>query len=112
MDNVNSNENVNENEFQNVENIDTTSALQEFIEALLTDEQLKEKFIESPDSVIDGYGLNESQRLLLKSLDKEDIMKLTPENVEEFFSADSAVYTPEIDEDMLNSNEQKDDDVL
>lgn len=100
------------NKEQNLENVNETSALQEFIEVLITDEEVKEKFIETPDEVLKDYSLSESQRLLLKSLDKEDIMKLSPENVEEFFSADSAVYTPEIDEDLINNDEQGDDDLL
>ncbi len=35
------------------------------------------------------------QLLLLRSLDEEDLAKLTPENLDEFFAVDSAVYTPE-----------------
>ncbi len=100
------------NNEKNVTNINDTSALQEFIETLITDEDMKERFIENPDEILKDYDLNESQRLLLKSLDKEDIMKLTPENVEEYFSADSAVYTPEVDEDLLdyeNQNAEGDD---
>ena len=100
------------NNEKNVTNINDTSALQEFIETLITDEDMKERFIENPDEILKDYDLTESQRLLLKSLDKEDIMKLTPENVEEYFSADSAVYTPEVDEDLLdyeNQNAEGDD---
>lgn len=100
------------NNDKNVENLNDTSALQEFIEELITDEEMKENFIANPDEVLKNYELNESQRLLLKSLDQEDIMKLSPENVEEFFSADSAVYTPEIDEDLLDSESQGEDDLL
>lgn len=100
------------NNEKNVENLNDTSVLQEFIEALITDEVMKQNFIANPDDVLKNYELNESQRLLLKSLDQEDIMKLSPENVEEFFSADSAVYTPEIDEDLLDSKRQGEDDLL
>lgn len=100
------------NNEKNVENLNDTSVLQEFIEALITDEEMKENFIANPDEVLKDYELNESQRLLLKSLDQEEIMKLSPENVEEFFSADSAVYTPEMDEDLLDSNNQGDEDLL
>lgn len=100
------------NNEKNVENLNDTSALQEFIEVLITDEEMKEKFIANPEDVLKDYELNESQRLLLMSLEQEDIMKLSPENVEEFFSADSAVYTPEIDEDLLDSNSQGEDDLL
>ena len=102
------------NNEKNVTNINDTGALQEFIETLITDEEMKERFIENPDEILKDYDLNESQRLLLKSLDKEDIMKLTPENVEEYFSADSAVYTPEVDEDLLDYENQgaEGDDLL
>jgi len=102
------------NNEKNVTNINDTSALQEFIETLITDEEMKERFIENPDEILKDYDLNESQRLLLKSLDKEDVMKLTPENVEEYFSADSAVYTPEVDEDLLDYENQgaEGDDLL
>ena len=102
------------NNEKNVTNINDTGALQEFIETLITDEEMKERFIENPDEILKDYDLNESQRLLLKSLDKEDIMKLTPENVEEYFSADSAVYTPEVDEDLRDYENQgaEGDDLL
>lgn len=100
------------NNEKNVENLNDTSELQEFIEVLITDDEMKEKFIADPEEVLKNYKLNESQRLLLMSLEQEDIMKLSPENVEEFFSADSAVYTPEIDDDLLDSNSQGEDDLL
>ena len=100
------------NNEKNLENLNDTSALQEFIEVLITDEEMKEKCIANPEEVLKDYELNESQRLLLMSLEQEDIMKLSPENVEEFFSADSAVYTPETDEDLLDSNSQGEDDLL
>lgn len=101
-----------EKEEKNVENINDTGALREFIEALITDEDMKTRFIDNPDEVMKDYDLNESQRLLLKSLDEEDVAKLSPENVEEYFSADSAVYTPDIDEELLESNEQEEQDLL
>lgn len=37
---------------------------------------------------------------MIKSLTKEDYDKLTPENINEYFSADSAIYTPDFDENI------------
>ncbi len=88
------------------------SALKEIIERLLIDESYKASYLENPDEAMKEYALSESQRLLLKSLDKEDIEKLSPDNIEEFFSADSAVYTPDIDEDMDMENKAQEEDVL
>jgi len=71
---------------KNEEKIDETNGgvesgvLQCFIERLITDEEFKNGFVENPDEAMKDYDLTESQKLLMKTLDKEDIMKLSPEN--------------------------------
>lgn len=50
------------------------------------------------------------QSILIKSLDEEDFDKLTAENMEEFFAADSAVYTPDMDA-QLEIEEATEDDI-
>lgn len=105
-------ENMNNNQVEAVEE-NSNSALKELIERLLIDENYKAMYMQDPDAAMQEYDLSESQRLLLKSLDKEDIEKLSPENIEEFFSADSAVYTPDLDEDLdREENKAQEDDIL
>lgn len=97
----------------NNNNTDKASTLQEFIERIVVDEEFKENFLNNPDEAMEGWDLTDAQKLLLKSLDPEDVAKLTPENVEEYFSADSAVYTPDMDEDMGDEeNQGEEDDIL
>jgi hypothetical protein len=65
------------------------------LERAIAEPEFGRQLLDDPDTALAGYELSEVQQLLLRSLDEEDLAKLTPENLEEFFAVDSAVYTPE-----------------
>ena len=69
--------------------------VKEVLERAIAEPDFARKLLEDPDEALSGYTLTEVQLLLLRSLDEDDLAKLTPENLEEFFAVDSAVYTPE-----------------
>lgn len=78
------------------------SQIKDVIIKVLEDEEFRNQLITNPDEALASFELSETQILLLKTLSKEDLEKLTPENVEEFFVADAAVYTPDLDEDAID----------
>lgn len=65
---------------------------------VVSDPEFKQLLKEDPDEAIKDYDLSEVQEAMIKNLSEEDIDKLTPEVLEEYFSADAAVYTPDEDE--------------
>jgi len=69
--------------------------VKEVLERAIAEPEFARKLLDDPDEALAGYTLTEVQLLLLRSLDEDDLAKLTPENMEEFFAVDSAVYTPE-----------------
>jgi hypothetical protein len=69
--------------------------VKEVLERAIAEPEFAQKLLDDPDEALAGYTLTEVQMLLLRSLDEDDLAKLTPENLEEFFAVDSAVYTPE-----------------
>jgi hypothetical protein len=71
------------------------SQVKDVLERAVADPAFGRQLLDDPDTALAGYDLTEVQLLLLRSLDEEDLAKLTPENLEEFFAVDSAVYTPE-----------------
>jgi hypothetical protein len=71
------------------------SQVKDVLERAIADPDFARQLLDDPDAALAGYDLSEVQLLLLRSLDEEDLAKLTPENLEEFFAVDSAVYTPE-----------------
>ena len=98
------------NEILNVvEKVETSNeAIQVIIEKAILDPEFKAKLIESPDEILDQYEISEIARIMIKSLTKEDFDKLTSENISEYFAADSAIYTPDFDENI--QIEYSDDD--
>lgn len=62
---------------------------------VVSDEEFKKMLIADPDKALSEYELSETQAVLIKSLSEEDLDKLTPGNLDEFFAADAAVYTPD-----------------
>jgi hypothetical protein len=74
--------------------------VKDVLERAIADPDFGRRLLDDPDTALAGYELSEVQLLLLRSLDEEDLAKLTPENLEEYFAVDSAVYTPE-DADMV-----------
>lgn len=83
--------------------------IKELIQKAILDEEFKKLLIEDPDKAMEEFELSEVQQLLVKSLRAEDLEKLTPENLEEYFSADSAVYTPEVDEEIKAEKADEED---
>lgn len=83
-----------------VEKEEQPSAIQEILERAVLDEDFKQELMDNPDQILDQYDLSETGRIMIKSLNKEDLDHLTPENLEEYFAADSAIYTPDFDKDM------------
>jgi hypothetical protein len=69
--------------------------VKEVLERAVTDPDFARGLLDDPDTALAGYVLSETQLLLLSSLDEEDLAKLTPENLDEFFAVDAAVYAPE-----------------
>ncbi|MCU0285174.1 MAG: Os1348 family NHLP clan protein [Acidobacteria bacterium] len=88
------------------------SPIGQLFQRVVTDEDFKNLLIENPDEALKGYELSEAQIIMIKNLDREDVEKLTPENLEEFFSADAAVYTPDesdvLDEEAYSSEDFED----
>jgi hypothetical protein len=84
---------VNQNE--NAPQSEADSPISQLFQRVVMDKEFKNLLIENPDKALAGYELSEAQVIMIKNLDREDIDKLTPENLEEFFSADAAVYTPD-----------------
>lgn len=90
-----------ENERKSVEKADqNANAIQEIMEKAICDEAFKKELLKDPDLILDQYELSEITRIMIKSLSEEDYEKLTPENISEYFSADSAIYTPDFDESV------------
>lgn|SRR5690554_1926279 len=89
---------------------ENNSEIKMVILRLLSDADFKEELIEDPDKALEGYELSEVQKILIKSLSPEDIENLTPENIEEYFSADAAVYTPDETVDLDEYDTFEDDD--
>ena len=87
-----------------------SSDIKDIITRAIEDEEFKSLLIEDPDKAIADYSFTEVQKLMIKSLRKEDLDKLNPQNLEEYFSADSAVYTPDLDE-VLEMEEAGEDDI-
>ena len=101
QDNINNqiNENKQDDTLTEVSANDSI-ALQEILSKAVTDEDFKQKLINNPDEILNEYNVSEISRIMLKSLTEDDYNKLTPENIEESFSADSAIYTPDFDDNI------------
>ena len=61
------------------------------LERAIKDAEFCRQLLDDPDIALAGYVLSDVQLLLLRSLDEEDLAKLTPEYLEEYFAEDSAV---------------------
>jgi len=72
-----------------------TNPLKDVLKRAISDAGFCRQLLDQPDLAVSGYALSEVQLLLLRSLDEDYFAKLTPESLEDYFAADSAVYTPE-----------------
>ena len=110
------NENVNQENEMNEDN----QGIKMVIIRILSDEDFKQELLDDPEKALEGYELTEVQKILIKSLSPEDLDNLTPDNIEEYFSSDAAVYTPDegvdmdefetFDDDELFEDDTKDDE--
>ncbi len=89
-----------------------SSQVKEVLERAVADPAFARQLLDDPDTALAGYVLSEVQLLLLRSLDEEDLAKLTPENLDEYFAVDSAVYTPEDAEMVQQGYEMYDEEDL
>lgn len=107
----NENQNIKEEESKEaIERADENNLeIQKIIENAILDESFRKNLIENPDEVLDQYQLTEISKIMIKSLSEEDFEKLTPENIEEYFSADSAIYTPDFDDSIEVDYADEDD---
>jgi hypothetical protein len=80
---------------QNAPGQPVPNQVKEILERVIAEPEFARNLLDDPDSALAGYELTEVQLLLLRSLDEDDLAKLTPENLDEYFAVDSAVYTPE-----------------
>jgi hypothetical protein len=85
--------------------------IKDVLERSISDEGFRRQLLDDPDTALTGYELSEVQVMLLRSLDESDLEKLTPENLDEYFSVDSAVYTPDGLAELERSYEMADADV-
>jgi hypothetical protein len=81
----------NEKNNENIDQAKIDSPISRLFQRVVTDEDFKKLLIENPDEALKEYELSEAQVIM----DREDIEKLNADNLEEFFSADAAVYTPD-----------------
>lgn len=95
---------------QNEEKGDSAGEVKEVILRAVQEPEFRELLVTDPDKALAGYNLTEFQRMLITTLEKDDLEKLTPENLEEYFSADSAVYTPDI-ESEIDTEEADEEDI-
>ncbi len=80
---------------QNTPGQPVPNQVKEILERVIAEPEFAKDLLDDPDNALAGYELTEVQLLLLRSLDEDDLAKLTPENLDEYFAVDSAVYTPE-----------------
>ena len=85
--------------------------IKDVLERSISDEEFRRQLLEDLDTALDGYELSEVQVMLLRSLDESDLDKLTPENLDEYFCVDSAVYTPDGLAELERSYELADADM-
>lgn len=91
---------------------DVPSQVKAVLERAIANKDFGRQLLDDPDTALSGYVLSDVQLLLLRSLDEEDLAKLTPENLDEFFAVDSAVYTPDDAAMVQQGYEMYDEDEL
>ncbi len=80
-------------------NESTYEKIKGILERLIVDKDYKARFLANKDEALEEYDLTDAQKLLFMSLDESEISSLNKENLDEYFSADSAVYTPDIEDE-------------
>lgn len=93
----------------NEENEVYTAEIKEIVMRAVQEPEFREQLAADADTALAEYNLTEFQKILITTLDKDDLEKLTPENLEEYFSADSAVYTPDIESEIIAEEADEED---
>jgi hypothetical protein len=96
----------------NEENLEDNSGIKMVIMRVLSDDDFKQDLIDDPDKALKDYELTEVQKILIKSLSPEDLDNLTPDNIQEYFSSDAAVYTPDEGTNLDEFETLEGDDLL
>ena len=76
------------------------SPIIQIFKRIVEDPEFKQRMVDNKQEAVKEYSLSEVQMIMIENLSEDDIQRLTPENLEEFFAADAAVYTPDEDEVM------------
>lgn len=101
--------NCNAKEMDDNQTTDDETTIGKLFERVITDQAFKKLLIENPDEALSEYELTDTQAVLIKSLSDEDLDKLTADNLDEFFAADAAVYTPD-EADLMDFEEYDPED--
>lgn len=88
---------------------DKNDDIKKIMEQVILDPDFKEKLITDPDSVLVNYKISEISKIMIKSLTRDDYDKLSADNITEYFSADSAIYTPDFDDSVAIEYVDEDD---
>lgn len=99
---MNEEKKMNQQEGANIE-------IKDLIMRAIEDLDYKQLLINDPDKAMEDYELTDVQKMLIKSLRPEDLETLVADNLEELFSADSAVYTPDMEAEMETDIAEEDD---
>jgi len=91
-------------------NKEMESEIGKVIFKVMQDMEFRKALIKDPDKTLEPFHLSDVQKMLIKTLDEEDFNKLTVDNIHEYFSADAAVYTPDMDEELEEDDFNDDDD--
>ncbi len=76
-------------------NYEENSEIKKIVFRLISDENFKKELINNPGEALSDYNLSEVQKILIMSLSQEDLENLNEDNIDEYFSADAAIYTPD-----------------
>ncbi len=71
----------------------------EAIEKIVKDDDFKKRFLQDRTGTLQELELSDVQREMLEALTEQDIEFLKDKDIEEFYLANSAVYTPSVDDE-------------
>ncbi len=71
----------------------------EAIEKIVKDDEFRERFFQDRVGTLQELELTDIQREMLEALTEQDIEFLKDKDIEEFYIANSAVYTPSVDDE-------------
>lgn len=107
-------ENMKEQSSEELNNSDEKpgkSEIRDLMIYAIQNEDFKELLLSDPDKAMEAFELTDVQIMMVKTLKREDLEQLTLENLNEYFASDSAVYTPDIDSDLTETEEADEEDI-